>query len=591
MISTQTLYLARVVRTAFAVCSSLLLAMWLGFTNPYWAPTTVLVVESLSRFEMLDKTYWRLLGSLLGSSVGIGIVGLCAGSPVAMIGACAISTCVGIFFLQRWNPSFWRWVLFSLLIVVLYTINEPDNAFLMGVYRVSGVGLGVLVVLLSHMVVPAKDSVTELAEAHTNITFLFLTLIDQAVFVCKNGSAREPLPLSTFIAHLSLFKQACKLRALRSLRKRDYCALGNDMEFLGRGLIALNNPIVLEPRDSCVVIERLKLLRQQILCIQTCPCSFQNTKVVQGEANDSCFWEQTVVELEEAVNRVGAFMAERAEYLPKNKEIDSRSYTEVDLLGGNTFRLYRAAVCGLGVVISMLLWRFAGWPAGQSFVFITMVTLLYTIVPPHLSMKFLVILFAIASSISGIICIFILPQISDVATFMYVLFLFYCVLSLLIQSNNPKFRVVASLIAILTNSTANGYAITTHAFIVYSYIALSLIGAVVLSWLILKIFIPFSPKDIVEIHHKKLLMELRWISNQSENISYEVERRIIARINAIAGWSTKLASTPDLSCFLLDAFCLQSILMNSANSHDIVSGFQARDNLLRRLLQSTSIVR
>lgn len=554
----RSLYFARVFRTAFAVISALLIAMWMGFANPYWAPTTVLVLESLSSFEMLDKTFWRLLGTLIGGSLGLVVVALCAGNPTVTIIACSIATCVTIFFVQKWNPPFWRWVLFSLLLVVLYTVNSPENAFLISIYRISGVGLGAVIVLLSHIVVPAKDCRTVFSETFSGMVVVLLSIVDRTIELHENTKVTSTLPLGKFTALSASFIQACQLRSKSSLKKRNFFALAVDMDSIGRNLFLLNNARIVKSLSD-QDIEWVKKIRKQLLQMQaaqfsTFPCQLDKA----GNRN------QLIDEIERSLQRIAAFLTGNAEYLQPPVMWKPPVCVETELISGDTLRLYKAALCGAAVAISMSLWRYLGWPAGSAFVFITLASTLYMLTPPHFTLKFLAGVYFIASSVSGIFTIFVLPQISETGTFTYVIFAFYFALSLLIQSSNPKLRGLASLIAILINSTMNGYVVTINAFTIYSYIALSLIGAVFLTWLLTKIFFPASAEEITLFHQEKLLDELANVECGQESSEDKQFSQILFRIRTIMGWSLKLPPTPHLAGFFFDVYCLQSVMLHIA---------------------------
>lgn len=79
-------------------------------------------------------------------------------------------------FCTEMEPSVLALGPFSLLLVVLYTVNSPENAFLISIYRISGVGLGAGIVLLSHIVVPAKDCRTVFSETFSGMVVVLLSI-------------------------------------------------------------------------------------------------------------------------------------------------------------------------------------------------------------------------------------------------------------------------------------------------------------------------------------------------------------------------------------------------------------------------------
>ncbi|HEY6008429.1 MAG TPA: FUSC family protein [Geobacteraceae bacterium] len=89
--------LVRAARGTVVALAALLVAVILGIENPYWAAMTALIVIQPTRGLLLEKSFYRLVGTVVGSVAGLLLL-LSTKSPLVLTVALAlwIATCVGI---------------------------------------------------------------------------------------------------------------------------------------------------------------------------------------------------------------------------------------------------------------------------------------------------------------------------------------------------------------------------------------------------------------------------------------------------------------------------------------------------------------
>ncbi|AQS84947.1 MAG: FUSC family protein [Acetobacter aceti] len=135
------------VRTSCAAVFSLLVAMWMELGSPQWAPLTVWVVATASRGESISKARWRLLGTIIGCSVGVALIASFPQQAAIFFAGLAawIGLCCGCAtFFDGFRSYGFLVAGFTTAIVAVDAIPDPDAAFSVAMARGTYIMLGIV---------------------------------------------------------------------------------------------------------------------------------------------------------------------------------------------------------------------------------------------------------------------------------------------------------------------------------------------------------------------------------------------------------------------------------------------------------------
>jgi len=163
--------------------ASALLALWIAFAfnldQPKWTLLTVFIVAQPQSGLVLAKSFYRIIGTLVGAAVALLLVSLFAQERVLFLGTLAvwIGLCTFASLLAR-NFAGYGFVLagYTVAIVGIPGALDPGNAFFIAQARVTEISLGIMTTAaISHLVLPMSlaqslrravaSSRTELADA------------------------------------------------------------------------------------------------------------------------------------------------------------------------------------------------------------------------------------------------------------------------------------------------------------------------------------------------------------------------------------------------------------------------------------------
>lgn len=150
-------------RTAVAACMALVLAWAVGLEHPQWSAMTVWAASQPVRGALIEKSAFRLLGTVIGCLFGITLMVISQGSITVLVigialwmGACALSGNV-----LRGFVSYGAMLAgYSAAMVALIDAAHPQNVWHLGLDRLLTVGLGVLTALVVGWLFASKDKET-----------------------------------------------------------------------------------------------------------------------------------------------------------------------------------------------------------------------------------------------------------------------------------------------------------------------------------------------------------------------------------------------------------------------------------------------
>ncbi|NYT75634.1 FUSC family protein [Alcaligenaceae bacterium] len=137
-------------RTALACCLSVLLAWLLGLEHPQWAGMTVWAASLPIRDHMLEKSFFRVMGTVTGTLVGVLLVFVAGDQPLWLVIGMAIwlGLCAGIGNLQRSFVSYGTMLAgYSAIMVAMLGTPHPDHMLGLGADRMLTALLGVVAAL------------------------------------------------------------------------------------------------------------------------------------------------------------------------------------------------------------------------------------------------------------------------------------------------------------------------------------------------------------------------------------------------------------------------------------------------------------
>ncbi|WP_034386425.1 FUSC family protein [Comamonas composti] len=148
-------------RTAFAACLALIAAWQLGLDHPQWAAMTVWAASQPLRGQLLEKSFFRVAGTVVGTAVGVGLVLLAQGNLAWLITGLAIwlGLCAGIGNLQRSFVSYGTMLSgYSAAMVALLDTGRQGDVFALGWDRLFTALTGVFAALLVGWLFTPKGS-------------------------------------------------------------------------------------------------------------------------------------------------------------------------------------------------------------------------------------------------------------------------------------------------------------------------------------------------------------------------------------------------------------------------------------------------
>jgi len=142
-----------VAKAMLASFSALWLAFRLGLDAPYTALATTIILAMPSSGMVLEKAFYRFLGTLVGCSAALALVALFPQAPaVLFIGlALWVALCTGGAAMHR-NQQSYSFVLagYTAVMIAVPAVDAPDRVFTLAVTRVTEVGLGIICSAVVH---------------------------------------------------------------------------------------------------------------------------------------------------------------------------------------------------------------------------------------------------------------------------------------------------------------------------------------------------------------------------------------------------------------------------------------------------------
>lgn len=139
------------VRTSIAACIAFLSAWLLGLEHPQWAAMTVWAASQPTRGHLLEKSLFRLLGTIAGTLVGVALVHFLTPQPVLLVLCFSlwVAACTFVGYLQK-NFAAYGCFLggYTAGMIAFLDTAHPEAIFLVGADRLATIVLGITVATL-----------------------------------------------------------------------------------------------------------------------------------------------------------------------------------------------------------------------------------------------------------------------------------------------------------------------------------------------------------------------------------------------------------------------------------------------------------
>ena len=518
---------AYALRMGLAVAGSLFTAMWLRLENPYWAPTTILVVEGMNYGAVSDKLFKRLAGNITGALAGILVIALFSQTGPVYALACGALAMLGTYaMLEGRHPHFWRWALVAAGLITLFRVNTPIMAFYLGMDRVCAVTIGLIAATLSHQVIAPRYAGVD----YRNHLDSLLQKLSELAFHRADQLIRadvSPLLLpGELIGAIPLLRDelhhACRdtedIR-IKRVAHEHILALLDDLS-ADLTLICIEPPSgPFEPTDRELAATRLRelavrlgRLRASIDPAKKKPLPHSHIGSLPKEPHPSRGPWCGLITLALARTETLAKEARGLALGDKPAAIRrpaNRQPKEEDLLGGPLHSALKALLAGAAMTLGMMLWRVTGWPGGSAVPLLATLLVIYGTASPAITLSFLAVILVISLSLSALLLFFVLPAIHSTALFFMVIVALFTFWGWAMHSPAPRLRGLGMLVGVLMNSCAYSYTATSASFAIVAGYAWCMVGGTLIAGLLLGLFYPSSPGHRFAAHASGFFTQTR----------------------------------------------------------------------------------
>lgn len=504
-------------RFALSISFSFFAAKYFAFQNPYWAPTTIIIVEGINYGSFSGKILPRFSGNLVGGAIGLAILSVFLQIPVLYALVISVFSAVLVYkVLNQNHPLFWRWVLIAGLIITFYNIDHPHNAFSMGMDRVACVSVGLLINFLFHQLFyfqsAHKDYLDDIAAVQKDLQEIAeekaKRLLSQDTTPVENAAdILEKLKLlATGLEHA--FRDNREFQANRQQHLRLLCYLQDIAHALCYLATEKGAPQQTET-ERAVAFYLQKTSAALAACQVSATLSFPEAPSFSPHAKetfpDSDF---RVITARTAFSKACAIFEIPGKALPEDTTPANTRHPNYRA------NAHTAFLAGTALFTGMMVWRFTGWPGGMVMPLLSMLFILYFQMFPTITMRALVILQVVSLMGAMAISFFILPVIHSSQFFFIFFTILFFFFGLLMHSPNASLRGVGMMLAVLVNSCANGYQATFFSFTVMTTYGLLILGANLIAIFLLLVF---HKNDALENCQQKALEILLFFSPQQKN--------------------------------------------------------------------------
>ncbi len=451
---------------------ALLIAFTFNLDQPQWALLTVFIVSQPHSGLVLAKSFYRIIGTLIGAAGALLLVALFAQERVLFLGMLALWIGVCTFGSQyARNFAAYSFVLsgYTAAIVGIPAALEAKNAFYIATARVTEICLGIIVTAaVNRIVFPSSLAAT----LWQSVAAARQTLIDYLAEMTDDGrAAKSAAPLvskaiaienqraSAIFEDLEVRDRSSSLRLLNLALLRAVAAvqsLGERLAYLGRA----GRPVEASISDAVSGARQLLKLWQA----GAINASGLRQKLREAEARGSLAWLLfPMSSSDDVAPRQAAAIASLRELfaaLTAYVEAYETCLSSKTLVPGRIpfspandpiAALWTGLRATLAVVLVGWFWILSAWPHGSTAVILAAVATARLATMGHAVLLAVAatVIFSLATIPAFVIVDVLLPLASGFPMFALIVgpFLFYC--AFLMAQSNPKTKLLGYLSALL----------------------------------------------------------------------------------------------------------------------------------------------
>lgn len=155
-------------RLSASVCLALYIAFWFQLDAPYWAGTSASIVAQPGLGASLRKGRFRAIGTFGGGLVIVLLVALFPQNSPALLASLTLWACIcGCLATVLSGFASYAAALagFTAVVVFVGIVDDPNNVFMIAVWRVTEVGIGIVAATVVHALTDIGNARARLARA------------------------------------------------------------------------------------------------------------------------------------------------------------------------------------------------------------------------------------------------------------------------------------------------------------------------------------------------------------------------------------------------------------------------------------------
>lgn len=189
-------------RALLSVAIALFLAFSFQLQSPMSSVTTVMIVANPTVGALVSKSVWRVIGTIIGASISVGLMAVFVQSPVLYFMGLSFTVglaCMAATFLRLFRAYAAVLTGYTIVIISAPAFDDPNGIFLSAMSRLSAVVVGIVTTAAVFMVTSPRRSDTLFVQIHALFrdTIGYIQAFHQGY---TNVPAQDPdaLPGSTF---------------------------------------------------------------------------------------------------------------------------------------------------------------------------------------------------------------------------------------------------------------------------------------------------------------------------------------------------------------------------------------------------------
>ncbi|TPW30525.1 FUSC family protein [Martelella alba] len=209
-------------RTAIAAVLALFSAFALGLDHPQWAAMTVFAASQPTRGQLVEKSLFRLVGTVVGAFAGVCLVAFSGGNPMLLVPGLALW--IGLSTLSanvlRGFVSYGAILAgYSASMVALLDFAHPDDVMHLGLDRVATIATGIVAALVVGLIMIKRQGENPL---HGRIRLLLSRVLQDMAFRLAREVPPKTGELPVLLSELSAIEDALGPNGAGSLRSHRF---------------------------------------------------------------------------------------------------------------------------------------------------------------------------------------------------------------------------------------------------------------------------------------------------------------------------------------------------------------------------------